>query len=285
VTPLSQRRDIFRDFLKSKASLLGLVITISFVVVALLGPLVAPYDPIEMDMINRLQPPSQAHLLGTDEFGRDIFSRILWGAQISIQLGVIAVSIGASAGVVLGLLAGYLRSYIEALVMRIMDILFAFPYFVLAIAIAAVLGPSLRNAMIAIGVVCIPTYARLTWSQVLSIREHTYVEAIRALGANDLRIMLRHVLPNCVAPLIVEGTLDIGWAIIEGAGLSFLGLGAQVPTPEWGLMISTGRNYLAVAPWVAIFPGIAIAIVVLAFNLMGDGFRDVLDPRLRTARG
>ena len=285
MTPLSQRRDIFRDFLKSKASLLGLVITISFVVVALLGPLVAPYDPIEMDMINRLQPPSQAHLLGTDEFGRDIFSRILWGAQISIQLGVIAVSIGASAGVVLGLLAGYLRSYIEALVMRIMDILFAFPYFVLAIAIAAVLGPSLRNAMIAIGVVCIPTYARLTWSQVLSIREHTYVEAIRALGANDLRIMLRHVLPNCVAPLIVEGTLDIGWAIIEGAGLSFLGLGAQVPTPEWGLMISTGRNYLAVAPWVAIFPGIAIAIVVLAFNLMGDGFRDVLDPRLRTARG
>ena len=276
---------MLKDFVKSKTSLLGLIITFSFVIVAIIGPSVAPYNPVEMDMPNRLQSPSQAHLLGTDEFGRDILSRILWGAQISIQLGLIAVSIGASVGIVLGLIAGYLRSYVEAFVMRVMDILFAFPYFVLAIAIAAVLGPSLRNAMIAIGVVCIPTYARLTWSQVLSIRERTYVEAIRALGANDLRIMLVHVLPNCLAPLIVEVTLDIGWAIIEGAGLSFLGLGAQVPTPEWGLMISTGRNYLAVAPWVATFPGIAIATVVLAFNLLGDGLRDVLDPRIRTARG
>jgi len=276
---------MFRDFISSKSSVLGLIITISFFIVAVLGPLVAPYDPVEMDMANRLQAPSPAHLFGTDEFGRDIFSRVLWGAQISIQLGVIAVSIGAGVGVVLGLLAGYFRGLVEAFLMRIMDILFAFPYFVLAIAIAAVLGPSLRNAMIAIGVVCIPTYARLTWSQVLSIREHNYVEAIRALGASDQRVMLLHVLPNCVAALTVEATLDIGWAIIEGAGLSFLGLGAQVPTPEWGLMISTGRNYLTVAPWVAIFPGLAIATVVLAFNLMGDGLRDVLDPRIRTARG
>lgn len=279
------KREIFRDYIRSKTSLLGLIITASFTVIAVIGPAFSPYDPLAIDMANRLQFPSQVHLLGTDEFGRDILSRILWGARISIQLGVIAVCIGASAGIALGLLAGHFRGVVESLIMRSVDILFAFPYFILAIAIAAVLGPSLQNATVAIGIVCIPLYARLTWSQILSIRERPYVEAATALGAGNSRLMLVHLLPNCMPPLIVEGTLDVGWAIVECAGLSFLGLGAQPPTPEWGLMVSTGRNYLSIAPWAAVFPGIAIAIVVLAFNLMGDGLRDVLDPRIRTARG
>jgi peptide/nickel transport system permease protein len=283
--PMNLDPEVLRYFIKSKASLLGLVIAASFVIIALLGPALSPYNPLEIGMIDRLQPPSQAHLLGTDDLGRDVLSRLLWGTRISIQLGVVAVSIGATIGITLGLLAGYFRGVFEFTVMRFTDILFAFPYFVLAIAIAAVLGPSLQNATIAIGVVCIPVYARLTWSQILSIRERPYIEAMRALGAGDVRVILLHLLPNCMAPLIVEASLDIGWAIVEGASLSFLGLGAQPPTPEWGLMVSAGRNYLTLAPWIAVFPGIAIAMVVLSFNLIGDGLRDALDPRIRTARG
>jgi peptide/nickel transport system permease protein len=282
---MSMNLDVLRYFARSKGSLVGLVIMVCFVIIALLSPTIAPYNPLDVNMVNRLQPPSLAHLLGTDELGRDVLSRVLWGTRISIQLGVVAVSIGAAFGITLGLLAGYFRGVLEFIVMRFTDTLFAFPYFVLAIAIAAVLGPSLQNATIAIGVVCIPVYARLTWSQILSIRERPYVEAMRALGATDLRVILLHLLPNCMAPLIVEGSLDIGWAIVECASLSFLGLGAQPPTPEWGLMVSAGRNYLAFAPWITVFPGIAIAIAVLSFNLIGDGLRDALDPRIRTARG
>jgi peptide/nickel transport system permease protein len=219
--------------------------------------------------------------MGTDEFGRDVLSRVIWGAQASLQAGATAASIALIVGLVLGMLAAYYGGRTDNLIMRCMDVVLAFPYILLAIAVVAILGPGLRNAMIAIGIVYVPHYARVVRGAVLSVRARDYVEAARALGAPDRRVMWRHVLPNTLAPVIVQTTLNVGSAIIDTAGLSFLGLGTQPPTPDWGNMLQAGRSYVIDSPWIATFPGLAILVTVLAFNLMGDALRDAFDPRLR----
>ena len=242
---------------------------------------VAPFNPIRQDFRVEHEPPSALHLMGTDEFGRDVLSRIIWGAQSSLQAGATAASIALITGLILGMIAAYYGGRADSLIMRTMDVVLAFPYILLAIAVVAILGPGLRNAMIAIGIVYVPHYARVVRGAVLSVRAREYVEAARALGARDGRIMWQHVLPNTLAPVIVQTTLNVGSAIIDTAGLSFLGLGTQPPTPDWGNMLSAGRSYVIDAPWIATFPGLAILVTVLAFNLMGDALRDAFDPRLR----
>lgn len=272
----------FKRLIKSKISLLGTLIVLAFILTAVLAPLLAPYHPInDGSLVDRLKAPSASHLLGTDSQGRDIFSRIIYGAQVSVQVGVISVGIALVIGTLMGLAAGFYGGWVDSVLMRLVDIMLAFPSVLLAIAITAVLGPELKNAMIAIGVVNIPSFARIVRSTVLSVKAMEFVEAARAVGATDVRIIFRHVLPNSLAPLIVQTTLSVGTAILDAAALSFLGLGAQPPTPEWGAMLSDGRSYLQKAPWVMFFPGMAIMLVVLGFNLLGDGLRDALDPRLK----
>lgn len=249
--------------------------------VAIAAPFLAPYDPLAPSLEDRLSAPSTLHWLGTDDLGRDILSRVIYGARASLQVGILAVAFALAAGAVLGIVAGYYGGLIDNLVMRVMDVMLAFPGVLLAIAVVAIMGPSLGNAMVAIGIVSIPVYARIVRSSTLQVKASEYLEAARALGAGDLRIILRHVLPNCMAPLIVQATLGIATAILDAAGLSFLGLGAQPPTPEWGAMLSGGRAFLRVAPWVTAFPGIAIVLLVMGFNMFGDGLRDALDPRLK----
>lgn len=275
-------KDALSRIVKSKTSLLGLVIITLLVVIAVFAPLIAPYHPIDDgSVIDRYQPPSGEYWLGTDALGRDIFSRIAYGARISIQIGVVAVGISAVVGILLGGISGYLGRWVDMVVMRFIDILMAFPSILLAIAMVAVLGRSLTNAMIAVGIVGVPQFARIVRSTVLSVKEKEFVEAARATGVKNGRILFRHVLPNCMAPIIVQTTLSIGTAILDAAGLSFLGLGAQGATPEWGAMLKAGVDALQTAPWVVMFPGLAILLVVLGFNLLGDGLRDALDPRLR----
>ncbi|WP_229683056.1 nickel transporter permease [Virgibacillus oceani] len=266
---------------KSKTSFIGLCIILILILTAIFAPLIATHSPTAQDIINRYQPPSSEHFLGTDELGRDIFSRIVHGSRISIQIGVIAVGIAMIIGVLLGGVAGYFGRWIDQIIMRIIDIMMAFPSILLAIALVAVLGPGLTNAMIAVGIVGIPQFARIVRSAVLSIKETEYIEAAKSIGAKHGRVLMQHVLPNCVAPIIVQTTLSIGTAILDAAGLSFLGLGAQPPTPEWGAMLSDGQAAIQNAPWVVAFPGLAIFFVVLGFNLLGDGLRDALDPRLK----
>lgn len=246
---------------------------------ALLAPLLAPADPLAQNLYHRLQPPGWAHLLGTDEFGRDIFSRVLYGARISLRLGLLAISAALGAGTLLGLLAGYRGGWADTLIMRLMDLMLAFPSILLAITIVAVIGPGIDNVMVAVSIVLIPQYARLVRAAVLSIRELNYVEAARALGASDPHILVKAILPNCLVLLIVQSTLSLATAMLDAAGLSFLGLGAQPPTPEWGAMLSGGRDLLLRAPWVMAFPGLAIFAAALGLNLFGDGLRDALDPR------
>lgn len=270
----------FRRLRKSRTAVFGIIIIILFALIALLAPYVAPYDPLEQNFIKSFRPPSREHFLGTDEFGRDIFSRIIYGARISLQIGFIAVFISLIVGVSVGLAAGYYGGWIDMLVMRVMDLMLSFPYILLALVIMSILGPGIYNAMIAIGIVYVPQYARVVRSSVLSVKKKEYVLSAQALGANDFRIILKHVFLNSMAPIIIQTTLSIGRAIINAAGLSFLGLGAQPPTPEWGAMLSNGQDFLRNAPWIATFPGIAIALLVLGFNLVGDGFRDAFDPRL-----
>jgi len=271
--------DIWRDLRRHRLALVGAGILAGLILVAALASVVAPHDPIEQDLYKRLQTPSLANPLGTDDFGRDILSRIIYGARISLRIGLISISIALSAGTVLGLIAGYRGGLADTAIMRLVDIMLAFPSILLAIAIVAVIGPGIDNVMVAISIVMVPQYARLVRASVLSIRETDYVEAARALGAGECRILWRSVLPNCTAPLIVQSTLSLGTAILDAAGLSFLGLGAQPPTPEWGAMLSGGRELLLKAPWVMTFPGLAIFTVVLGLNLFGDGLRDALDPK------
>jgi len=255
------------------------VVTIS--VIAVLAPIIAPYDPLKIDVIKRLQPPSLQHFMGTDHLGRDLFSRVIFGARISLMVGVTIAFTSSALGGALGLLAGYFGKWLDNIIMRICDMFFAFPPLILAMAIAASLGPSLQNTMLALVIVWWPRYARLARSQVLVLRELDYVQAAKASGAGHLRIMLKHVLPNAFSPILVQVTLDIGQAILMAASLGFLGFGAQPPTPEWGVIASEARIYMRDQWWYPTFPSVMILLTVLGFNLVGDGLRDVLDPRQR----
>lgn len=259
----------------------GLVVVVLLVIIAVAAPVLAPYDPNFQDYTAVLQPPSGAHPFGTDNLGRDIFSRIVFGAQVSLQVGIIAVGIATLAGTGLGLIAGYFGAWIDDVIMRVSDAVFAFPALLLILAIAAALKPSLGATMAAIGIVFSPVYARMIRGEVLSLRQRDYVTAARAIGMSDLRIMLLHILPNGVAPIIVLASLSVSSAILTEATLSFLGVGVPPPTPTWGGMLQIGYQYVQVAPWLSIFPGVMIFISVLAFNIFGDGLRTLLDPYLR----
>ena len=276
VTP---RRRAWRRLMRRGGAMFGLAVVTLFVLIAVLAPLLAPYDPVATSWSTVRAAPSSAHLFGADELGRDVLSRILWGARASILAGVVSVSISLAFGVPIGMLAGYLGRWVDALISRITDAMLACPFLILAIALAAFLGPSLTNAMIAIGISATPIFIRLTRAQVLSAKAEDYVEAARALGNPHWRIALRHIFPNIVAPLIVQATLAVAAAVIAEASLSFLGLGQQPPAPSWGSMLNTARNYVDQAPWMAIWPGLSIFLLVLSFNLLGDGLRDALDPR------
>ena len=268
-------------WLRSPLTVAGLILISIFALSAVAAPLLAPADPIKQVLSTRLKPPTAAHWLGTDQLGRDILSRMIFGARISLLVGVVVVVVAGGLGTFVGVVAGYTGGWLDESLMRLTDIFFAFPALILAMAISGALGPSLTNAMIAIAVVSWPVYARLVRSQVLSLREREYVEAARSLGASTARIIWQHILPNTLAPLLVQASFDLGGAILAAAGLSFIGFGTQPPTPEWGVMISEGRNYIATHPWLSLFPGLAILFTVAAFNLIGDGLRDALDPRLR----
>jgi ABC-type dipeptide/oligopeptide/nickel transport system permease subunit len=250
------------------------------VFIAVFAPVVAPYDPLAVVPFDALLPPSPEHWMGTDTLGRDQLSRIIFGARVSLRLGLVAVSIALSIGIVLGSLAGYLGGLVESILMRIIDILLAFPSLILALIFVFALGPGLTNAMIAVGIASVPAYARVTRAEVLSAKENLYVQAAEAVGAPNLIVMFRHIMPNIIAPNIVIAALGTGIAILAGSALSFLGLGAQAPTPEWGLMLAQGRGFMQLAWWLTFFPGLAIMITVMALNLFGDGLRDVFDPRL-----
>jgi peptide/nickel transport system permease protein len=252
-----------------------------FVVIAGLAPWVSPYDPAATSWSAVRKAPSMAHWMGTDELGRDVLARVIWGARASLEAGVLSVAISLALGVPLGLLAGYVGGWTDSLISRFTDALLACPFLILAIALAAFLGPSLTNAMIAIGIAAMPIFVRLTRGQVLTVKTEDFVEAARAVGNPHRRILLRHILPNIVSPLIVQATLTIATAIIAESSLSFLGLGQQPPAPSWGSMLNFAKNFISQAPWMAVWPGLAICTVVLAFNLLGDGLRDVLDPRGR----
>ena len=281
VPALSSRARTRLALMRSPLTVAGFILIFIFAASALLAPLIAPYGPIEQILSERLQPPSLTHLLGTDQLGRDLFSRLLFGARISLTVGVVVVASAGAFGTSIGLIAGYAGGIVDEVLMRVTDIFFAFPPLILAMAIAGALGPNLNNAMIAIAVVLWPVYARLVRGQVLSLREREFIQAARCVGASTLRILWRHLLPNTLAPLLVQASFDLGGAILSIAGLSFIGFGAQPPTPEWGVMISEGRKFISTQPWLSLFPGLAILFSVAAFNLIGDGLRDALDPRLR----
>ena len=269
----------WKRLLKNRLAAAGGVLLLGFLLLAIAAPLAAPHDPYAQNLYERLQPPSLAYPFGTDDFGRDVLSRVIYGARISLRVGVAAVLIALVLGVPIGLVSGYWGGALDQVLMRAMDLMLAFPSILLAIAIVAILGPGLENAMLAVGIVAVPQYARLVRASALTVRGQDDVQAVRALGAGDFRILFFSILPNCLTPLIVQSTLGLATAILDAAGLSFLGLGAQPPTPEWGAMLTGGRELVLRAPWVLTFPGVAIFLTVLAFNLVGDGLRDALDPR------
>ncbi|AUS88359.1 nickel transporter permease [Lysinibacillus capsici] len=272
----------WRSFKKSKVSLVGAGIVIFFIILAVIGPFIAPQGINEQDLTKRLLAPSADHWFGTDDFGRDIFSRIIHGARISLWVGFFSVILSVIIGSLLGIIAGYYGKWIDTIISRIFDIMLAFPSMLLAIAVVSVLGPSLQNALIAIAIINVPNFGRLIRSKVLSVKEEEYIVAAKAIGMRDARILFSHILPNSITPIIVQGTLAIATAIIEAAALGFLGLGAQAPAPEWGKMLADARKFLLNAPWTMIFPGLAIMLTVLGFNLMGDGLRDALDPKMKS---
>ncbi len=273
--------DAWRRLRRDKLAIAGMLLILLFVIAAIFAPLIAPYSPIEQNLLQRRQPPSRQHWMGLDEVGRDVFSRLIFGARASLQVGLLSVSLAILVGSILGALSGYLGGWVDQAIMRVMDILLAFPGLLLAIAVVSILGPGLMNMLYAIGFVSIPVYARIMRASVLAIREQDFVMAARAVGVPEHRMLLRQILPNCLTPIIVAGTLGIATAILDAAGLSFLGLGAQPPMPEWGTMLGEGRGSVFTAPHIVLFPGLAIMLNVLGFNLLGDGLRDALDPRLR----
>ncbi|CAN5731724.1 ABC transporter permease [soil metagenome] len=278
----TRRTGILTVILRQRLALTGAVIVMFFAMLALFGPLVAPHGPTEQFSADRLQSPSIDYPFGTDEFGRDIFTRILYGARISFQVGIIVVGIAGATGVLLGMFAGYKGGWIDNIIVLLSDVIFAFPAVLLAIAVITMLGNNLNNAILAISLVYIPPFIRIVRGATLTVRNTAYVEAAHSVGVSLPRMMGRHIFPNITAPLIVQSSISFAFAILSEAGLSFLGLGNKAPDPSWGTMVSGSYGFLQLAPWAAIIPGIAIALTVLGFNLLGDGLRDALDPRLRT---
>jgi len=274
-------KEIFKRLSRAPLAMIGLAIVVVLVFTAVFADYIAPFGYADQDLMAAFEEPSKAHLFGTDEFGRDIFSRIIYGSRISLQVGFIAVGIAVFAGGFLGAIAGYYGGKADNLIMRAMDVLLSIPSILLAIAIAASLGPGLFNLMIAVGISSTPNYARIVRGSVLSIRNQEFVEAAKAVGSSDLRIILKHIIPNCLAPIIVQATLGVAIAILTAAGLSFIGLGIQPPIPEWGAMLSGGREYIRDYAYMTVFPGLAIMITILALNFLGDGLRDALDPKLK----
>ncbi|MGM0446459.1 MAG: ABC transporter permease [Bacillota bacterium] len=272
--------DTWFKLVKNRVGRTGLIFLCILLFIAIFAPFIAPYGPLDGSIMDRYEAPSKKHWMGTDGMGRDILSRIIYGSRISLKVGLLSISMALVFGTLLGILAGYYGGMIDMLIMRVMDIMLAFPSILLAITIVTILGPQLKNAILAIGIINIPRFSRVIRSSVISIRESEYIDAARALGANDIRIIFFHLLPNSLAPLIVQSTLSIAEAILEAAALSFLGLGAQPPQPEWGAMLSDARDALQRAPWAATFPGLAIIFGVFGFNLLGDGLRDALDPKM-----
>ncbi|MBI4280273.1 MAG: ABC transporter permease [Armatimonadetes bacterium] len=266
---------------RRRSAAVGLIVALGVVALAVLAPITAGQDPLEQRLADKMRPPGGKYLLGTDPLGRDLWSRLVWGARVSLTVGVVAVAIAAGIGLVIGLSAGYFGGRLDAVLMRTVDVLMSFPLILLAIAIVAVLGGGLANLMLAVGISSVPPFARLVRGEVLGARRRDYVEAARAIGAAHARIMARHILPNIVSSIVVLATLRVSTVILTESALSFLGLGISPPTPTWGSMIADGTKWLRVAPWISIIPGVAIMVTVLAFNLFGDGLRDALDPRLR----
>ncbi|WP_127593968.1 nickel transporter permease [Paenibacillus lautus] len=280
-TRLVQWKSFYHRLKKNKAALFGGYFLLLMIVVAIIGPLLTQYDPTKVDYSTKLLKPSADHWFGTDHNGRDIFTRIIHGMRLTLSVGFISVIIGAAFGVVLGIISGYYGGKWDALIMRITDVMLAFPGILLALAVVSVLGKNLFNVIIAVSIFSIPTFARVVRGSTLAVRKLEYIDAMRSLGASDGRIIFGHILPNITSPIIVQATLRIAVAILTASGLSFLGLGAQPPTPEWGAMLNDGRNYIMDHPHVALFPGLSIVFVVIAFNLLGDGLRDVLDPKMK----
>ena len=276
------RRQFYRELLRQKSAVIGVSILSFFIIIAIFAPLIATHDPRNADVTARLEGWSQDHYFGTDKVGRDIFSRIVYGSRISIKVGLVAMTFSISIGALLGIIAGYYGGWLDNSIMRVMDMMLAMPSILLAMVIVTILGQSLTNAIIAVSIVYIPQYARILRASVLTIREQDYVTAAHAIGASDFRILTRAILPNCLAPLIVQATLGMGAAILDAAGLSFLGLGAEIGEPEWGAMLNENRALIRRAPWAVMTPGIAIFLIVLGFNLLGDALRDVLDPQVKT---
>ncbi|MFK9094309.1 nickel transporter permease [Bacillus salipaludis] len=279
--PRSPWKMMLKRFKKNRRAMIGFYITSIFVIMALLAPWISPYDPFQYNMKALLHPPSLDHPFGTDQFGRDVLSRIIHGSRISLMIGIVGVGISIIVGVTLGTVAGYFGGILDSIIMRIMDILLAFPGFLLALAIISILGPSMINVMIAIGIFSIPVFARIMRSSVISIKYKEFIEATKSLGGSHFLIIMKHVIPNCIAPIIVLSTMRIATAILTAAGLSFLGLGAQPPSPEWGAMLNEGREYMRSATHLSTVPGLMIMFVVLGFNMLGDGLRDALDPQMK----
>ena len=277
----SQLKEVWRRFCRNKQAMIGLAMLFLLIFAAVFANVIAPYDPVEQNLLIRLQGPSAAHWFGTDELGRDIFSRILYGARISLTVGLIAVSISCVAGCALGAIAGYYGGILDTVIMRISDIMMAIPSILLNISIVAALGTGLQNVMIAIGVSSVPAYCRIMRASLLSLKNQEFVDASRVAGSTDFYIIMHHIIPNSLAPLIVQATLKIGGAILSCASMSFIGLGIVPPTPEWGAMLSTGRDFLRDAPHLTAFPGLAFMFAVFSMNLIGDGLRDALDPKLK----
>lgn len=278
--PRSLTRDAFDRLLRSPSGVVGLVLLVMLILIAITADWIAPYPPLAVDPPDSFQGPSLDHLFGTDEFGRDVLSRILHGTRISLQVGIVATLVSVSLGVLLGLASGYTGGFVDSVIMRFSDIMLAIPSQLLALAIVSALGPSIRNVMLAVGISAVPRFSRLVRSTVLSAKQNVYVEAAKTIGCRSSDIVFRHILPNVLGPAVVLATLYVSSAILLAAGLSFLGMGAQPPTPEWGSMLSKGRYYLRSAPWVTAFPGVAIMVTVLSVNLFGDALRDALDPRM-----
>jgi len=274
-------KDFSRHILRNQLSLIGVILIGALLLLAVLGPLLAPYNPYNTDPINKLLAPSKTHIFGTDSLGRDILTRVLYGARISATIALIVLVVSGMIGTLVGITAGYFGAGIDNILMRITDIFLAFPRLILAMAVAAALGSSLNNVVLAVAFTTWTIFARLARSQALAVKEADYVESARASGATNWRILFVHILPMCISPVIIQGTIAMGGIILTVAGLGFIGFGAQPPTPEWGVMVSDGRNYLPTAWWACVFPGFAIMFTVLGFNLLGDGVRDILDPRMR----